>query len=59
MSLAAVILAAGEGKRLQTLGPKAFLKLNDGITFIENIYLNIFHYKNIVYHVSMYHLIVD
>ncbi|MBN2089591.1 nucleotidyltransferase family protein [candidate division KSB1 bacterium] len=42
MNLAAVILAAGEGKRLQMLGPKAFLKLNNGKTFIENIYLNIF-----------------
>ncbi len=42
MNLAAVILAAGEGKRLQTLGPKPFLKLNNGKTFIENIYLNIF-----------------
>ncbi len=42
MNLAGVILAAGEGKRLQTLGPKAFLTLNNGKTFIENVYRNIF-----------------
>jgi choline kinase len=42
MDLAGVILAAGEGKRLQTLGSTAFLILENGRTFIENIYFNIF-----------------
>lgn len=42
INLAGVILAGGQGKRLQTLGPKAFLVLNSGKTFIENVYLNIF-----------------